>query len=571
MPKYTMSPIASKPGIQRDGTPYHADAHIAGQWVRWYEGVARKIGGYQQLIEGNTEPVRNMFSIPLPGNKIRLILGRPSTLSYIDIDADQNLDGSFTVGPEVNITPAQGFDPNPNNVWDFDIFPQLTQFSTVPNTPNGSFLVAQVSPLINDPNVELQTTVFYGPIPELLEEPLPGPMEALLPIPDPEGGYIQCSGGICCVPPSVVIYGDNGQLRWCSDGDITSWPGDNTLLIANVKLVHAFRTYAGDTPNLLVWSLNSLLKVARVGTKAGDPHSNADFGYSTIEENISILSSDSIVKINQMFFWPGVDQFYFYNGIAQKLQNTMNNTYFFNNINKSLSEKVYAVAVPQYKEIWWFFPYNILNEDGTTTIATENNAVIIHNIESTCWYDSLVNRSGGIQASIFQYPIFSDSQPNINGNYPIWIHEIGVDQVINYGENDPRNSISPISSFYQSHWIDMWSNNPSNSNYLKVRRVAPDFAQDLPNQNGVMSLRVLTKEYAGDVATVSDPYYFNSNNKPSPPNPVDPNEFGALSTTHVDLQLQGALVSFIFESNVIGGNYQAGKVLFFYEAGDTFR
>jgi hypothetical protein len=38
-----------KPGIQRDGTQFAAPTYVDGQWVRFQNGLPRKMGGYNGL------------------------------------------------------------------------------------------------------------------------------------------------------------------------------------------------------------------------------------------------------------------------------------------------------------------------------------------------------------------------------------------------------------------------------------------------------------------------------------------------------------------------------------------
>ena len=93
MKNYSVIPLVSKPGIQRDGTPFASESYIDGQWCRFYMGQPRKIGGYKLIDAGNSEIIRNMFSVPMP-NSVNVYLGRPSSLMYNTFDFNGN--GSHT-------------------------------------------------------------------------------------------------------------------------------------------------------------------------------------------------------------------------------------------------------------------------------------------------------------------------------------------------------------------------------------------------------------------------------------------------------------------------------------------
>ena len=78
-----LTQINALPGIQRDGTRLDSDKYIDGEWVRFYKGKPRKIGGYKLIDSGNNEIIRNMFVVP-KDNSVDVYLGRPSSLSFIN-------------------------------------------------------------------------------------------------------------------------------------------------------------------------------------------------------------------------------------------------------------------------------------------------------------------------------------------------------------------------------------------------------------------------------------------------------------------------------------------------------
>jgi len=511
--QYNIIPIRFKNGIQRDGTPYNSLSCINGQWVRFYEGCARKMGGYEITDYGITEIARTLFVVPRPGF-ISLYIGRASSLSYIDIDVHGN------ASVEADRTPTSGFVPDPDNQWCFDLFT---------NSALGiitSYIVGQVATNGDDVSGTVEGPLFYGDVTNNT------PLQIIEYSP---GNPVLASGGIIFSSPVMVAYGNDGVIRWCDEGNLTSWHVDaNFLVVANTKIVKAYRNRGGTAPSILLWSLNSLSR-ATYGTIAGVN----GFSSTTIEDDISVMSSNCIVKYNQMFFWIGVDQFYFFNGLVQKLQNTMNNDWFFNNVNLSQRQKIWGVAMPRFKEIWWFYPR------GT---STECNAAIIYSLEEEIWYDTLIDRSAGVQSSIYPYPVFAGSttvqQVTTTGalqTYPLWTHEIGTDNV--QGQN-----VLAIDSYFETNQFDLWTTNPQESNILRNRRIAPDFVQ-----TGTMFLTVNNQKYPNSPIISDGPYSFTN------------------TTERLDFATQGAIVSFLFRSNEVNGFYQSGKNLYFFDKGDTFK
>ena len=55
--------LGPEPGIQRDGTQFDTRRCIDGQWVRFYKGRPKKIGGSVLIDPGNLEIIRNIYNV----------------------------------------------------------------------------------------------------------------------------------------------------------------------------------------------------------------------------------------------------------------------------------------------------------------------------------------------------------------------------------------------------------------------------------------------------------------------------------------------------------------------------
>ena len=131
--------LSPQPGIQRDGTKFDTKLCIDGQWVRFYRGRPKKIGGQLLLDPGNNEIIRNIYNVDQQNDITDCYLGRPSSLSVASISNNNAL-------PEFDRTPV-GFVTNPNNNWTFD---RYTVLDVVSSTVN---LVANPIITINGSNV----------------------------------------------------------------------------------------------------------------------------------------------------------------------------------------------------------------------------------------------------------------------------------------------------------------------------------------------------------------------------------------------------------------------------------
>lgn len=524
MKNYIVRPLTSRPGIQRDGTQFASQSYIDGQWCRFYMGRPRKMGGYELIDPGNTEIIRSLFGVAKP-NSIDLYLGRASSLSYNHFDLNGNGTG------EIDRTPV-GYTPNPNNVWDFDLFT---------NTNGKYYIIAAAIANGNDVSNTTPGNVYYGDI---------NSNTPLIPVKDAPGGNpITTSGGVVFSSPLLIVFGNDGVIRWSNPGDITSWPSSNYSAISNTKIIQAYRTRGSTTPQILCWTLSSLINVTYIVTGT-PPTAIATFAATTIQDDITVMSPNSIVQYNQQFFWIGIDQFYVFNGIVQRLDNSMSSDWFFNNVNLQQRSKIWGMVIPRYKEIWWFYPRN--PDDPNAPRATECNAVVIYNTELGVWYDSMISRAAGLSPSIFSNPLMSDSAlesvdsgHGVSQGYGIWEHEVGVDKFIG-GQN------LAINSYFETSILTLFENNPDSNRLIRSRRIEPDFSQ-----TGDITVTVNNRMFASDTIANGNllqtgPFTFNGNTRK-----VD------------DVTSQGRLVSFVFQSNVAGGFYQGGQTLLDYEIGDV--
>lgn len=535
MINYICQILSSKPGIQRDGTPYDSDNYIDGQWVRFYNERERKIGGYNCVDYGNTEIIRNMFSVP-KDQAIDVYLGRESSVSYcaLPIDDDINLGTIF----ELERTPL-GLVIDANNSWSFDLYTSVSNMYPNPQ------IIGQVCPNASNINNTVNGPIYYGDITNNFR---------LVKIHDATlMADITCSGGIVFIAPLLVAYGNNGQIQWNNPeatDPLNTWVStlDSTALtatIANTKIVYGMAIVGAQVPTGLFWSLNSLVKANY--TPVTDPTTGSvtyTFSSTPIDTNITIMSASCVVSYQQVSYWIGVDQFYYYDGVVQALPNTMSRDWFFNNVNLKYRNKIFGIAVPRYNEIWWYYPRGD---------STENNAAIVYNVFGKFWYDTEINRASGLQTSLFPKPLLSDSlttpintRTGTHNYYLLWEHESGTDQVV-------ADAHIPIRSNVTHHFIDMCSqpNNLANSQnrLLRNRRIEPNFTM-----TGDMTLTITNCKYASDYqspgAEVEGPYIFNS------------------TTQYIDTASQGRQVALTFSSNELGGNYQGGKILYDWEIGD---
>jgi hypothetical protein len=495
---YTYFPLLSSPGIKKDGTTFEGKYYTDGQHCRFYRGFPRKMGGYKLLVGDLPNIPRGIFTFPQTPD-FDIYIGDRDSLKFQTIDQNGN-----PLGTLKNVTPA-GFVSDVNNVWTFD-----AMFSTISNT---NTLIAHAAPNLFSISNDVETPIYYGPI---------GSNTPLV------NSGNTASGGIVVLHPFLFMFGNAGDVKWTLANDPTTIMGE--ARVTSQKIVAGLPTRGGNSsPAGLLWSLDSLIRVTQVGT------TDIEFRFDAIASQSSILSSRSVIEYDGLYFWAGIDRFLVYNGIVQEVPNDANLNFFYLNLNYDQRQKVWATKVPQYGEVWWFYP---------TRGSNECDAALIYNKRENCWYNTMLPRGAGYFEQVFADPIWADNVQDVNGAYSLWWHEKGVDKNVN-------GTLTSIPSFFQTGSIAWVARDPSQAwkgipRQIDLYSFEPDFIL-----NGNMSLTVRGREYANSSIVDSGPFVFDSN------------------TLKIDLRQQRREMYLKFENNNIGGFYQLGQSLVFMRLGDV--
>jgi len=213
---------------------------------------------------------------------------------------------------------------------------------------------------------------------------------------------VSVSGGVVTLHPYVFVYGNNGLIKNCAAANAQDWVSTdaNEVNVATGKIVQGLPVRGGsNAPSGLFWSLDSLIRVSYIGGSGNPPQY---WRYDIISSQSSILSSQSAIEYDGVYYWCGVDRFLLYNGTVKEIPNNFNQNYFFDNLNYNERQKVWVTKVPRYGEIWWFYPRGN---------ATECTDAIIYNVREGVWYDAGealgARRSAGYFSQVLANPVMA--------------------------------------------------------------------------------------------------------------------------------------------------------------------
>lgn len=501
------------------------------------------------------------------------------------------------------------FTPSSLNLWQFD-----SMFDS--QGSGNQLLLAHAGQNLEQIDATTNTPVFAGNIASTNLSPLQDTAGA-----SPTGDVISVSGGVVVLHPYIFVYGDNGLIKNCVAGNPADWNGSdsNETNVASTKIVKGLPVRGGsNAPSGLFWSLDSLIRVSYAPTTVtvASVAQTLYWRYDIISSQTSIMSSQSIIEYDGIYYWIGVDRFMLYNGVVKEVKNTFNQNYFFDNLNYSQRQKVYANKVPRFGEIWWFYP------SGT---SEECNDCIIYNVREDVWYDAGgalgAYRTAGFFSQVFRYPInagatlsvltqvFATTATTVNANANIEIPITNLvalgQQVVGTGIPDLSlvNAIAPSATpnFYTvtlsklataSGTVAVTFNTPANQVTLWQHEIGTD--EVVFTSSSAIDSFFETSDLGfvaggpSQVSPVGDNYFVNlervepdfvqqgemtvqvTGRPYAQSDDVASEEYVFDATTgKIDMRQQRREIRLRFRSNVSGGSFQMGKVLLSVTLGDV--
>jgi hypothetical protein len=504
--------FVSKLGITLDSTAYSAGTYISGENIRFDNLGIRKIGGWEKLFDGDSDIIRGMYITNFQ-TYLRIFLFKNTQILQVDIVPQTN-----TIISVVNRTPPGWIIPGPNDPdYTFSV-DQWTLYSSTPvlSVQSQLFFV----PLQNsrDLGTLTESVVYYGdvnssaPFQELIDSTTSSP--------------VTTSGGLMVFESYLMVYGNEGIMKWSNFNDPTTWTETAFLPISATKLVAAKK----NLNTILVWSLSQLLQV---NFEPGNGTIPPSFTYSVRCPSITIMSAQSIVQANNnLFYWIGMNTFYVYSGQLNFLKNDFNKNYFFKNVNRNEAGKIFGIYIENFNEIWWSFPEKE---------STECNKINLLNLEMGTWNINTIGRSCGQVTSLLKTPLLASSQPSIldSSRFPIYAHETGWDIV-------EDNQTFPLTASFQTHMSALFDEN-NEANYMtRVRRI--EFDMDL---EGDVTVEILNYPYPKGQPILMGTYTYD-------------NSMGMLP-----VDIQARYLSIKVTSNTLGGYFQTGKHMINFQYGNV--
>ena len=123
------------------------------------------------------------------------------------------------------------------------------------------------------------------------------------------------------------------------------------------------------------------------------------WGINLLMENISIVSPNCAITVNNVTYWMGVDKFYQYSGRVETLPCSLRQ-FVFGNINKDQYNQIVCGTNEGFNEVWWFY---------ASATSAVNDTYVIYNHLERIWYYGYLARTAWLDSPLRQYPLASFS------------------------------------------------------------------------------------------------------------------------------------------------------------------
>ena len=336
--------------------------------------------------------------------------------------------------------------------------------------------------------------------------------------------FVICFGANPYDPTTPTTTFDPMLVRWSDQENPYEWVPAVTNQSGEFRLSSgSFIMCARATrQEILVWSDAAIYSMQYLGP----PYV---WGFQILQDNISVMSPNSAITINNVTYWMGVDKFFVYSGRVETLPCSLWQ-YIFNDININQSFQVFAGSNERYSEIWWFYC-----SQNSNTI----DKYVIYNYLERVWYYGTMERTAWLDSGLRQFPMAADY------NSRILFHESAVDDVS--GEQPV-----PINAYVQSSDFDIGDGH----NFGFVWRILPDInfnGSNVNNPHVTMTIRPRTNSGA-PYGAANNPEVISADNY-SGGSSYDVQQF----TGQVYTRLRGRQLAFRIESTTLGVSWQLGS------------
>jgi len=264
-------------------------------------------------------------------------------------------------------------------------------------------------------------------------------------------------------------------IRWASQNSPGEWGPTVTNSAGFLRISRGSRIVRGmaTRQEILVWTDSNLYTLQFLGT-------TDVFGVQEYADNISVMSSRSMISAANITYWMGQDKFYAYTGRVETLDCTLS-LHVFNNINTDQSAQVISGTNEQWNEVWWFYPTKPTSEKPE---SNWNDAYVVYNYLDKIWYYGSIERTAWLDTPLRPFPQATTSNSTTYTTGYLYNHEDGVD-----------DDTLAMEAYIQSNDFDL----ADGEQFMLSRRIIPDIDFDGSTANNPeVTIEVRSRNFPGN-------------------------------------------------------------------------
>jgi len=305
-------------------------------------------------------------------------------------------------------------------------------------------------------------------------------------------GPTACAGFFIAMPQQqIVAYGcssliNNGstfkdslvqdpmQIRWCDNGDFTTWVASATNQAGSFRLPRGSRIiYGMQAPQqALLWTDLGLWLMQYVGYPDV-------WGFFEIAQQCGPIGKNAIAVVGPSVFWMGLDSFWMYaaGGAAQRINCDVWDIAFpaSARINMDFLENVRAAGNTSYNEVAWHFP-------SAASVSGENDTYVKLNVLTGEWDYGSLTVTEWVDNNVFGSPL--SAQIDLSGSSAL----------IMQNETSRDANGQPLAYSYKTGFFAL----AEGEEKVFVDYMLPDFTWRLQGQPQTTSAQVALTLYSQD-------------------------------------------------------------------------
>lgn len=249
----------------------------------------------------------------------------------------------------------------------------------------------------------------------------------------------------------VIAFGTNAigsatqdplLVRWSEQEDPAVWTPTATNTAGDLRVpLGSYIVGAAETrQEILIWTDSSLHSMQYIGA----PYT---FSMQTLSDNVSLISPNAMMTVNNITYWMGEDKFYAYSGRVETLPCSLRR-FVFSDINMAQAFQTHAGVNEQFGEIFWFY----CSKDADLI-----DRYVVYNYLENIWYYGSIARTAWIDSHTRGAPFATGTDGYL------YQHEFQCDD----GSTNPP---SPIPAWIESADFDI----DDGDKFSFIKRIIPD-------------------------------------------------------------------------------------------------